>query len=82
MRPASLQSGAYVSTPEETTAETYIGDWCISSSVLYHRHPQEIEEDICGEVGVVEYDVNGRECWDCHAVRSDEIWFIHRLHQL
>ncbi len=79
MRVASLEHGSYVSIPEEEAEQTYIENWCISSHILYHRHPDEIEEDICGEVGVVEHDVNDRECWKCQALCPDAVWFIHRL---
>ena len=72
----------YVTTPSEEAQYVYIGNWCVDSELLYHRHPDETGADIVGGIGVIEYNVNDEQCEGCGAVCPNEIWLIHRLYQL
>ncbi len=74
-------AGIYV-TPTDGGDNLYIGDWSIDTDMLYHRHPNEEGEDLVGNYGVYEYDVNDRVCWKCKARCPDGIWLAHRLQQI
>ena len=72
--------GAYVLDTEDDGL--YIGDWRIECDRLYHRHPEDLNYALTGQIGVLEYDVTDRECWKCEARCPDPIWFAHKLQQI
>ena len=62
----------------------YVDNWNVAEETLYHKHPEfGTHDDVLGKPTVVEWSVDETNtCTLCGATVPDNIWMIHKLHQL